>query len=173
MRVPGCGSNVSSWLGPPCSQSRMIDWAWSRGLPGASAARASRWPTGVSQAGAGEAGQCAGSPRRVAQWFHENSVELISAQKRSSSCWVRVQLVARPATPRSGRPLRGRRPAGQDGEVGGLHRRGSSGAIQAMRVEALNGSSLIFSRTISPFISSSRCGIVPARPSNSSSPVSP
>src|SRR5947209_277337 len=32
--VPGCGSKVSSWLGPPASQTRMIDRAGSGGLGG-------------------------------------------------------------------------------------------------------------------------------------------
>ncbi len=56
MRVSGWGSNVSSWLGPPCIQSMMIDWAWSRGVPGASAARASTWLIGASARCAEETG---------------------------------------------------------------------------------------------------------------------
>ena len=41
MALPGCGSNVSSWLGPPCIHRRMIDCA------GRPLGRAARVPHGA------------------------------------------------------------------------------------------------------------------------------
>jgi len=46
--VPGWGSNVSSWLGPPESQSKISDRAGSREC---SACRARSWPTDEQKQG--------------------------------------------------------------------------------------------------------------------------
>src|SRR5262249_7699020 len=46
MEEPECGSNVSSWLGPPASHRTMTDLA--RGSLLFSASSASSWPRGVS-----------------------------------------------------------------------------------------------------------------------------
>src|SRR5262245_56849920 len=67
MRVPGCGSKVSSWLGPPAIHRTMIDWACSGGVPGFSAARARKWLTGVSHAAPARPA-APRNPRRERRW---------------------------------------------------------------------------------------------------------
>ena len=84
--LPGCGSNVSSWLGPPPSHSRMTDCAGPRDF---SACWARSCPTGVSQREPGQLEETAAVECRQRkahgdpQWLQENSVVFSRAQKRS------------------------------------------------------------------------------------------
>ena len=68
---------------------------------------------------AGEAG--AAQEPASGQWFHENSVELRSAQKRSSRRWVRLMVGSASDASKCAR-FGGGRPAGERGQVRHLHR---------------------------------------------------
>jgi hypothetical protein len=81
--VPGCGSNVSSWLGPPDIHSTMSDLA---GVPRGlfSAARANRSASGVSQA-MPERPNAAPRAERREKWAGEPQLGVVVMECRSLS----------------------------------------------------------------------------------------
>ena len=96
--LPGCGSKVSSWLGPPPSQSRMTDCAGPRVFSACCGQKLAdgRQPGEPGQLEEAAAVESNGRERLMTdpQWLQENSVVFSRAQKRSVNRSLRTSPVA-------------------------------------------------------------------------------